>query len=320
MSRNAFISRVGACTPLGLKSATSYAAFRAGISRVSETATLGLDGEPVRASTLELLNDNLSREERMRELAARAMRELLAPGPPSPRLRRIQAFLGLPAGLSKMTRLVDWPSQVFTQDRSSFFFALDAAMSALDRGECDGALVGAVDSLCTTETLAQQRRLLGPPVSDGLIPGEGAGFLLLTSRAAPGSLGQVIQAAVGCEARHFHHAEPNQGKGLTAVLRAVRTHPAVRGRRADLLFTCETGERFWADELAMAYFRNVALMPEPFVRSPAAEGLGDLGAAAGAVMTALGVHALGPSASLLLVCGSADEGHVGACLLEGKAA
>lgn len=66
-------------------------------------------------------------------------------------------------------------------------------------------------------------------------------------------------------------------------------------------------------------------MPEPFTRTTAAEGLGDLGAAAGAVMTALGLcwlaRPLRPFAPrspqpLLMVCGSSDDGHVGACLIE----
>ena len=106
----------------------------------------------------------------------------------------------------------------------------------------------------------------------------------------------------------------------------LRAHPATQGRRADLLLTCETGEPFWTTELATAYLRNVTLMPEPFTRTTAAEGLGDLGAAGGAVMTALGLcwlarplRLLAPQSpqSLVMVCGSSDDGHVGACLIEG---
>lgn len=94
--------------------------------------------------------------------------------------------------------------------------------------------------------------------------------------------------------------------------------------RAGLLhFTeTETGERFFAQEFIAAYLRNTAIMPEPFSKCMAAEGFGDLGTAAGGVMFALGIHVLarsrrGPRPHLLL-CGSSDDGPVGACLVEGR--
>src|SRR5690606_40613023 len=92
--------------------------------------------------------------------------------------------------------------------------------------------------------------------------------------------GTLFCCATAREPRHLRQSAPNTAEGLTAVFRALRTDPATGGRRADLLLTSETGEPFWTEELAMAYLRNVALMPEPFTRTTAAEGLGDLGAAA----------------------------------------
>jgi len=91
------------------------------------------------------------------------------------------------------------------------------------------------------------------------------------------------------------------------------------------MYTCETGEHFWSEEFSLAYLRNIAIMPEPFIRTMAAESFGDLGAAAGGVMIAMGVHALARIGArlvpnpLLLVCGSSDDGHVGACLIQGPA-
>jgi 3-oxoacyl-[acyl-carrier-protein] synthase-1 len=313
------IARAGACTALGLRAASSYAALRAGISRVAETAVNDLQGEPVRAAALELLAPELNRRERMQGLLDHALRELLEPAPIEPSFR-IEAFLGLPD--DRPLRL-PWQTRTFAEGRSSFFHALRAATAALEQRELDAAVVGGVDSLCSFDSLralADQRRVFAPAQADGIIPGEGAALLLLTPAKQPG-IAQLLHTAVAQEPRHFGQAEPNLGDGLTAALRELRTHPSTRGRRVDRLFTCETGERFWAEELACAYFRNVALMPEPFVRTLAAEGFGDLGASAGAVMAAMGVQAVQGGAPLLLVCGSSDSGQVGASLLEasGKA-
>ena len=105
------------------------------------------------------------------------------------------------------------------------------------------------------------------------------------------------------------------------MFRTLREQPWSRDRRADALYTCETGESFWAEELSMAYLRNGPLMPEPFRRLMAAEAFGDMGAASGAVLLAIGLHAGGcrlevGMPSVLLFCGSSDNGHVGACLVE----
>src|SRR5690606_26668087 len=83
-----------------------------------------------------------------------------------------------------LPRLVGPPVFV-RRGRGAFFVALEAAQRALLARDCDTALVGAVDSLCAPgplERLARERRLLGPD-PEGVIPGEGAAFLLL---ARPG--------------------------------------------------------------------------------------------------------------------------------------
>lgn len=173
-----------------------------------------------------------------------------------------------------------------------------------------------------------QGRLPAAGRTEGLIPGEGAGFLLVERQSGIShhshGFAMLIGTSTGRESNHFRQGSPNNGDALTAVLQSLCKVSPAPGVRADLLYTCETGERFWAEELLMACLRNPGLVPEPFVRTIAAESFGDLGAAAGAIMVGLGLHALAHhqrtqqiAAPILLVCGSADDGEVGASLMQG---
>jgi 3-oxoacyl-[acyl-carrier-protein] synthase I len=344
-ARLPWVLAAGACTPLGRGIESSFAAQRAGLVAFTAGPLRGGNGEPVKTSQVAGLEAVRSASIRLEALALDALDDL--------RLRearsraRLGLFVGLPAavhfpaedvrgllralsdGVAAATGQAPGPVRSSGVGRSAFFFALHDALEALDAGECDGAIVGAVDSLCTpaaVRRLDREKRLLGAVSSDGLIPGEGAAFVLLSgpsSRAdAARYWARLLCASIEREARHFGHEQPNTGRALSAALRKAFHSPPVARRRADLLYTCETGERYWTDELALAYFRNVAQMPEPFVRTTAAEAFGDLGAAAGAVQFAMGLQALarpklsgGPN-DLLLVCGASDDGHLGACLAQ----
>jgi 3-oxoacyl-[acyl-carrier-protein] synthase I len=343
------VSGVGVCTPLGHTSRSSYAAFRAGLMSVAETDIVGREGEPLRASYLKTISLTRTRIGRMLDLTALALNDLIGSVQIEAN-KRIALFLGLPDSIkdseqeheefgealipivrAHIPTFLPRP-QFFCNGRSAFFFALEEGLSVLASGTCDVAIVGAVDSMCSKDVLAKldrERRLLGPSIFDGMIPGEGAALAILERADDIRSTQNQVHAVVSCavtdvESRHFQQELPNKAEALSKVLRVLFKHPMGHGKRADLLFTCETGERFWTDELSMAYLRNVTLMPEPFVRTMAAETLGDVGAAAGAVLFGLGVHALsrrgrlgGTNTPTLLICGTSDDGHLGACLVQG---
>jgi 3-oxoacyl-[acyl-carrier-protein] synthase I len=339
------IARVGASTPIGLTAAASYSAVRAGLVAFTETSHRSSAGDPIRVSSLTGVPPTATRRDRMTLLSRLALADLVREWEPKA-LRTLGLFVGLPedvidrrydalafvrglAGLVAAAVEVPCPvARGYERGRSAFFFALEGAITALHANECDGAIVGSVDSLCaaeTLETLDTSRRLLGVVSSDGVIPGEGSAFLLLTaSRVADGEGSRVISVSTGREAHHFGTDTVNTAHGMSDVLRTIRQHPAVRGRRVDLLFTCETGERFWTDELAMAYLRNAALMPEPFSRTTMGQAFGDAGAGAGSLQFTMGLQASERRRNarrpcLMLVCGASDNGHLGACLVEGAA-
>ncbi|MCP3143643.1 beta-ketoacyl synthase N-terminal-like domain-containing protein [Pyxidicoccus xibeiensis] len=220
------------------------------------------------------------------------------------------------------------PVRVLQQGRSAFFFAVEHAISLLERRECEAVVIGAVDSLCSPEVLRHlegEGRLLQAE-GHGTIPGEGAAFVLLERAGArrmaeeTPPLGWMRGAATAFESCHFLQDAPNTAQALASVFRQLRHRWS---ERADLLYTCETGEPFWVAELSMAYLRNVPLMPEPFVRMLAASSFGDLGAAAGGIMAGMGLLSLarlrrpaGTPPPVLLSYGSAERGHVGGCLMQ----
>src|SRR5258706_346045 len=136
-------------------------------------------------------------------------------------------------------------------------------------GRGGAVIVGGADSLCDPESLARlarTNRLLGGNNSDGMIPGEGAGFgmivgpdVALVEDARPLEL---LGVSIARERQHFMQAEPNVSEALTSAFRHLRTHTRAGGRHVDHLLSCQTGELFWAAEFTRAYLRNGLLLPE----------------------------------------------------------
>lgn len=205
-------------------------------------------------------------------------------------------------------------------------------MSLLATAQESLVLVGGIDSLCDPQSLRQLAladRILGRGNPDGALPGEGGGFLLLSAqgdrwRWVP-PLATLLGVALAHEPYGYANQAPSRADGLTTALRALREHPLSGCRRVDLLVHGQTGESFWAKELARAYLRNAALCPEPFRPRSIADSLGDTGCAAGIIATATAVGSLAetrlgsPQNGRALVYGCSDDGQVGACVVEALA-
>ncbi|GHH02748.1 3-oxoacyl-ACP synthase [Comamonas sp. JC664] len=340
------ILALGLCTPLGLTSRATQVEVAAGTARMFQTDVADSWGEPVRASMLEPLGAALARTERMAAMAVTAlqdcMRDAPAPGPhPLPLVLGLPApEEGAPLDVEELVRAIEeagapWhiqlaPSGALALGRAAFFHALCRASSLLDTLRCPRVLVGAVDSLCDQETLtrlAAQGRTLGGPHRDGIIPGEGAGFALVSKAGgmkprSDAARGQVLGCALATDDRHFMQSRPPLGHGLTHVFHRLRTHPVTGARRADFFLSCQPTEAFWGREFTQAYLRNIELLPEPLTGEVIAGSLGDPGAAAGIIQTGMALHARGnwgearPGTWRTLVYGCSDRGHVGACMVE----
>ncbi|MBZ4417982.1 beta-ketoacyl synthase N-terminal-like domain-containing protein [Myxococcus sp. RHSTA-1-4] len=340
-TREVAVVAVGACTPVGLTAAVTRAERAAGTPGFTRTEVRGEDGESVRAARLRLLEAWLSRTQRMAALGATALEDCLAAVKGRWADSRLPLVLVLPEdGLgapweetalrealeaeARPARL-EWEEGPWRAGRAGLFAALAHARRVLREGRAPWVLVGGVDSLgdgLSLRRLVETGRCLSGGRGEGLIPGEGAGFLLLARaeearRARLEVAGWVLAEAHGQEARHFRQEAPGRAEALTEVFRQLRWHPGVEGRRVDVVLSCQTGEGYWAREFGQAYLRNAELFPEPLVVREVAEGLGDVGAAAGALQVAQGLYLLRKQGGGRgLVYGDADGGVVGACVLE----
>ena len=342
------VLNLGLCTPLGLTARATQVEMAAGTVRFFETDVLDNTGEPVRASVLTLLKPELTRTERMTALAVTALQEALKgttllgtdrlpvllalPEPGSGAPFKQEEVLGALNSAAGSTRLEISQSTLFAEGRAGFFRALAESSQLLKSRKVSWVLVGGVDSMCDRESLTHHGRTgrnLGPGTRDGILPGEGAGFFLLTTGIPAGHRvlspqGWIVGCALSHEPYSFLQRKPNLAEGLTHAFRQLRQHPIVGTRRVDHILSCQTGEAFWAQEFNYAYLRNAPLMPEPLTVGLVAESLGDVGAAAGAVQFGSAFHHLKNlepahgDAARVLVYGCSDAGQVGACVIEGN--
>lgn len=342
------IISVGLCTPLGLDRETTVREIAAGSDRFEETSVTDAAGAPVRACALSLLPRGATRTERMMVMAWTALDEPLAAaaqlgvvhlpfalGLPEPSGEGhvdvdavVEAIHERAAAFGITLTLV--PGGVRLEGRAAWFGAVRSVVSCMS-SEQPFALVGAVDSRCDTSSLvhlASTGATLGSTNVQGMIPGEGAGFVLVsTSTGSPSGQPwpRLRAVATGSEAVPFVRSRerPSLSMGLTAVMSALRSDLRADPLRPERVLSCQTDASFWGTELVRAYLRNVDVFPEPLRIDLLSEALGDAGAAAAVIQLAVALHAApdvgdGPSEDRrrALVYGCADTGPVGACCIE----
>ncbi len=351
------ILAVGLATPVGLDGRSASAAVRAAICRFRESRFVNRKLEP---QVMSLVGDEhlprldpsiLERGEvaprsaaaRMLKLGGFALAEACAPctePPPlllalpeerSPRTARIDdragtAFirdLAVQAGAAIDERC----SRLYRQGGAGGLFALRDALALLATGKpC--VLVGGVDSFFDRrliEALDEEGRLVGGSM-DGFVPGEGAGFLLLGSRALRRRLGldpvaQVTGVGIGTEKGHRYSKEPYRGDGLAEAFQALfaalpPNHPKVR-----CVYAGFNGESMPAKEWGVAHLRSAERFAEELRIEHPADCIGDAGAALGPIMVglaALGIQK-GHREAPCLVWSSSDREARAAALLQAAA-
>ncbi len=338
----------GSACPLGLRTEPALAAMYAGITRFEEHERIrDPAGDPARAAAVRGLDPSTPRTDRAAFFARHALAELV-PSLATAGLASIPCFLALPEqglgpaldlaavqkALAEAVRATGGtfalelrPDRLYPRGRAGAFVALHAALDVLARGACPVALVGGLDSRVdplTLRALADGNRLLGRRNPDGLLPGEGAAFVLLASvRAAAASQARarLTHCAVAREPHPRGRSGPNVALGLTAVLRELRLqHPG----RVDLVLSAQTGEGLYGRAFSYAYLRNATLMPEPLRMVTLGALLGDAGAATGAMALVAAIAGQQPGAvagrpprhGSALTYGESDDGTVGGCIVE----
>lgn len=332
---------IGMTTPVGLSALETAASVRAATMGLSETdfrdkrfdrvvlAEVPDGGVAPLAAALRDEPGLSSRESRMLSLAGQALRDCIAPI--ASRREPIGVCLALPdfetrlpldpatflRRLSLQSGGVVHPvgSDASHRGRAGGLVAIGQAVLTIQQGIAPFIVAGGVDTLrdaYVLGTLDLEKRLKSVDNHDGFIPGEGAGFVLLTHERTAAAhnlvpLAHVSEVATSIEAGHLYSELPYRGDGLAAVFAQLSSRVP---QPFSEVYSSMNGESHWAKEWGVGFMRNRgAFAPEHVIHHPA-DCFGDTGAACGPLMA--GLAALGISKryrrSPALVYCSSDRG------------
>ena len=314
------IKSVGLVTSVGLSAPASCAAIRAKISNPTETRFMGSDGEWIMAHQVPLEKPwrGLAKLSRM---ATMAITECLEGLPREewgklPLLlcvaekERPGRFEGLDDRLfGEIQKELDVRfapgSAIVAHGRVSVAVALAQARKLIAEGDCPLALIAAADSLLTWPTLSvyeRDDRLLTTRNSNGLMPGEGAGALLVGQPTGKAEL-QCKGVGFALEKAHVDSGEPLRADGLSAAIKNALSDAGCALHDLDYRITDLSGEQYYFKEAALALSRVLLQRKAEFDLWHPAESIGEAGAAAGiavlAVASAAGSKAYAPGPGIL---------------------
>ena len=327
-----------------------WASVRAGLSRIASSRVMDRHLEPIQMGLVpeNALEPELppevdslplpARARRMLRLGAPALRSVVERAGASP----VRLYLGLPhlsleqapwmkgfsIYLAKAAGIaLDVPGcRVVPAGRAAALVALELAMGALEQDPSRPVVVGGIDTYLDLKLLAAldaDGRILGPEVSDGFIPGEGASFLVLAhpSMAADGGMAVRVEAAASVQdPGHRSGSAPARGEGLASALEQLRGRLPDPGMSVGSVFAGLNGESFDAKQWGVARTRHADFFSPDAVMNHPADCFGDAGAATGALLLAIGASAIarGERRGPALIW-AASDGETRACALLSRA-
>jgi 3-oxoacyl-[acyl-carrier-protein] synthase-1 len=347
MVTSVFIVSTGARTPLGLNSAASAAAYRAGLNAMGDHPfMIDQSGDPMPGALDVQLDPGVMGPQRLLALAESAVREACVPLTTSSRAShlRLPLYLGLPelrpgfteqdsqvvrAGLMELKGLPISLSEVhvFPQGHASGLTALAGAVEKIQQGTLEACLVGGVESYFhpdTMEWLDENRQLAGAVSRSGFVPGEGAGCCLLMTasvctRLNLGACARVLTVASDIETKLIKTSNICLGEGLTSVVRRVVSSRSSGFGPINMVICDINGERYRGEEWGFVCLRLSQYFDDPAAYWSPADSWGDMGAASAPLFAMLACqaaargYAKGPRT---LLWASSEKGLRGAAVLE----
>jgi 3-oxoacyl-[acyl-carrier-protein] synthase I len=184
-------------------------------------------------------------------------------------------------------------SAIVPQGRTSVGTALYQARQLIYEQNIPRVLIAATDSLLSWPTLTvyeQQERLLTSRNSNGFIPGEAAGAILVSKPTAEPQL-CCTGIGFGVEAATISSEEPLRADGLVQATQAALAEAGCGMHELDFRITDLSGEQYYFKEAALTLGRVMRQRKEEFDIWHPAECTGETGAAAGLLALAVAVAA-----------------------------
>lgn len=333
------IAATGMITPVGMNTAMTAASVKAGINVYQSSTIYDEYFSPIHMTqvpedalpplSLQLKNQLgiNARQARMLRLAQPALREVLTgitsplplfmagpeplPNRPLPMrsvfLKHLQVQTGFSFDLDA--------SKVFPMGRAAAFFALEYAFNFLASSDQELALVGGVDTYwhpMTLAALAKDKRLKTENGgADVFVPGEGAGFILLSKNETIKNNRQIFRPGLSEEIGHRYSEEPYRGDGLSLAFNQAIENANTKNIKQ--IYSSLNGESFGSKEYGVAVTRNSSEISEGYKHIHPADCYGDLGAASGVIL--LSLASINSSGSTLCYGSSDDAFRGAACVI-----
>jgi 3-oxoacyl-[acyl-carrier-protein] synthase-1 len=332
-------------TPVGLNTAQSCAAVRAGIGRFEELLWKNKEYRPFVMSaipdnclpelTQDISNDSslTFREKRMIQLAI-----LIQPEIEKFRSKeKLPLILGFPYDIKNTDKVFHYistqlnldidhnQSRFIAKGRTSGLMAVHSACKLLKKGQTDIVIAGGCDTYKDINLLGflnTEARLKSEINLDGFIPGEGVCFLCLTTRAKAQKENRdilcVLKAfAAAFEKAHFYSKSHYKGEGLSNTFQSLFDAYNLPKDKITTVYSSMNGESYWIKEWGISYTRFKEKIEDGFKIEHPAEFYGDPGAASGPLMIAQGLTGMqrGYKMAPVLVYSSSDHGERAAVIL-----
>jgi 3-oxoacyl-[acyl-carrier-protein] synthase I len=297
---------VGQVSGVGLTAAESCAAIRCGINNFQETRFIGRDGEWLVGSAVELEEQSRGMT-KLAKMAARAIGECFAAAvdekpervpvlvciaePERPgRFEGISHVL-LQAIEQELGFKLHPHSRVIEQGRVGGAVALLHARRMLAEGRYALTIVAGVDTFLTGATLMaydHEDRLLRRDNSNGFIPGEAAGAVLLATWR-DGMTAPLLLRGLGFarESAPLGSGRPLRADGLTQAIRAALDEAGIGLKDCDHRIADMNGEQYRFREAALATTRLLRVRKVLFSLWHPADCIGEVGAATLPAMLAM---------------------------------
>jgi len=340
MNAQLYVTGAGAVTPVGLNAPQTCAGIRARLSRFEEVLRSKPFGEPQVVARIPVhWSLRSSPTKWLVNLGARALKEVVERHRVSPagtalivippERFRFSAFAD-PEAIGQLADSISSKanlrfSSVWQVEggAASIAAALAVALRCLNERNVSQVIVGGVDTYVLEDEytrLDAAGRLRREGTAQGLTPGEGATFLLLSrERPVDGATSAAILGWGNATEQFFAGSESySQGRGMVSALQGAVAGSGTKESVVDWAISNANGERYasWESILARARFYRTHRERLPTVYP--AMSVGETGSASGALALLVAAHGFSrgyaPGRAAMIELSSEGHGRA-ACLM-----